>query len=144
MSLREDLMQDMKDAMRAHDSLRLGTIRFLLAQIKNVEIDNGPQSEAQLQDVVRKQIKQMKEAVVEYDKGGRSDLSEEENKKIAVLQKYLPQMMSQEELVAIVEKVIAANPGMPMGQVIGAVKQETKGLADGGDIAAVVKQKLTA
>jgi uncharacterized protein YqeY len=144
MPLRDDLMQDMKDAMRAHDSLRLGTIRFLLSQIKNVEIDSGAQTDAQVQDIVRKQIKQMKEAVVEYEKGGRTDLTEEENKKIAVLQKYLPQMMAREAVVAIVEKVIAANPGMQMGQVIGAVKQETQGLADGSEIAAIVKEKLTA
>jgi uncharacterized protein YqeY len=137
------LMQDMKDAMKARDTIKLGTIRFLMAQIKNVEIDNGPQSDDQMQDIVRKQVKQMKEAVADYERGGRTDLVEEENKKIAILQAYLPQMMSSEELSAIVEKVIAENPGIQMGQAIGAVKQATQGKADGSEIAALVKQKLS-
>lgn len=142
MALRDTLMQDMKDAMRAHDSMKLGTIRFLLAQIKNTEIDSGPQTDAQIVDIVRKQVKQMKEAISEYEKGGRNDLVAEEQQKITVLEAYMPAMMSTEELTAIVEKVIAANPGAQMGQVIGAVKQETQGKADGAEIAAVVKAKL--
>ncbi len=144
MAFKDTLLEDMKNAMRAKDSIKLGTIRFLMAQVKNIEIDKGPQTDEQVMDIIRKQIKQMKEAVVEYEKGGRTDLVEEENKKIAVLQAYLPQMMSSEELAAIVEKIIAENPGMAMGQVIGAVKQATAGTAEGSEIAALVKQKLAA
>lgn len=144
MSTKDTLIEDMKNAMRAHDPLKLGTIRFLLAQIKNVEIDKGPQTDEQVMDIVRKQIKQMKEAITDYERGGRSDLVVEETKKMAVLQAYLPQMMSREELVAIVDKVIAANPGGNMGQIIGAVKQETQGTAEGGEIATLVKEKIAA
>ncbi len=142
MSLREQLMSDMKDAMRAHDTLRLGAIRFLLAQIKNTEIDNGPQTEAQLEDIVRKQIKQMKDAINDYQKGNRTDLVAEEEAKVLVLQKYLPAQMSSEELAAILEKIVAANAGAQMGQIIGLVRAEVAGKADGGEIATLVKQKL--
>jgi uncharacterized protein YqeY len=97
-----------------------------------------------VQDIIRKQVKQMKEAVTDYERGGRMDLVEEENKKIAVLQAYLPQMISAEELAAVVENVIAENPGIQMGQAIGIVKQRTQGTADGSEIATLVKQKLSA
>lgn len=142
MSLRDTLQEDMKNAMRAHDSLKLGTIRFLLAQIKNIEIDNGPQSEDQLAGIIRKQIKQMKEAISDYEKGGRADLVEEEGKKVAVLEQYLPKMMDHAEVEALVIKVIAENPGSQMGQVIGLVRQASEGRADGGEIAQLVKAKL--
>jgi uncharacterized protein YqeY len=142
MAFTDTLMEDMKNAMRAKDTVRLGVIRFLLAQIKNVEIDKGVQTDEQVSDIIRKQVKQMKEAVADYAKGGRTDLVDEETAKIAVLQAYLPQMMSSEELLAVVEKVIAENPGMQMGQIIGAVKQVTAGKADGAAIAALVKQKV--
>lgn len=142
MTIREQLTSDMKDAMRARDSVTLNTIRFLLSQIKNVEIDNGPQSDEQVQEIVRKQIKQMKDAIGDYERGGRTDLVTEENAKIAVLQKYLPQMMSHEDLVAVVEKVIADNPGANMGQIMGVVRAQVQGKADGGEIAAIVKEKL--
>lgn len=144
MTFKDTLMQDMKEAMKARDAVKLGTIRFLIAQVKNIEIDQGELTDEQVQDIVRKQIKQMKEAVTEYEKGGRTDLITEENQKIAVLQAYLPKMMSSEELAAVVDKVLAENPDMPMGQVIGAVKQATAGKAEGAEIAAQVKQKFSA
>jgi len=143
MSFKDTLLEDMKNAMRAHDSVKLGTIRFLMAQIKNVEIDKGPQNDEQVQDIVRKQIKQMKEAVADYERGGRADLVAEETQKISILQAYLPKMMSSEELAQVVDGILAANPGMQLGQIIGAVKQATQGKADGSEIAAVVKQKLS-
>lgn len=142
MPFKDKLMEEMKNAMRAHDTVRLGVIRFLMAQIKNVEIDAGPQSDAQIEDIIRKQIKQMKEAVADYERGGRSDLVAEESEKITILQAYLPEMMSSQELATIVDRVISENPGMQMGQVIGAVKQATQGKADGSEIAQLVKQKL--
>ncbi len=144
MSFKDLLMEDMKTAMKARDADRLGVIRFLMSQIKNVEIDKGEQTDEQMKDIVRKQIKQMKEAVADYERGGRTDLVEAETKKIEVLQAYLPAMMSSEELSAVVDTVLAANPGIQMGPAIGAVKQATQGKAESSEIATLVKQKLTA
>jgi len=142
--LMEQLREDMKLAMKAHDSNKLNTIRFLLAEVRNVEIDKGEQTDEQIQNLIRKQIKQMQETNEQYKTGGREDLIEENNAKIAVLEAYIPAAMSAEELSAIVAEVITANPGQAMGPIIGQVRAKTGGRADGGAIAAAVKSQLGA
>lgn len=140
----DQLREDMKLAMKAHDSNKLNTIRFLLAEVRNVEIDKGVQTDEQIQNLIRKQIKQMQETNEQYKTGGREDLIEDNNAKITVLEAYIPAAMSAEELGAIVAEVIAANPGQAMGPIIGQVRAKTGGRADGGAIAEAVKSQLGA
>ena len=142
MALKQQLMEDMKTAMRAHDSATLATIRFLLSDIKNLEIDKGELSDAQIQDAVRKQVKQMEETNLQYQQAGRLDLVQENEAKIAVLRSYLPPAMTEAELASIVKNLIAENPGQGMGPLIGLVRQKTDGRVDGGAIATEVKRQL--
>lgn len=143
MTLRQQLTEDMKTAMKARDAARLGCIRYLLSEIKNGEIDAGGEfNDQQVQEVIRKQVKQMKDAVAEYEKGGRADLVTEENAKIQVYEAYLPASMSVEELGKLVDEVLATMENPVMGAVITAVRSKVEGRADGGTIAAIVKQKL--
>lgn len=142
MSLKTQLTDDMKQAMRDRNSLKLNTIRFLLSELKNVEIDNGEQDDAGVQKVIARVVKQMRDAVGDFARGGRQDIVDEENKKIAILETYLPKQLGDEELQALVREVVAKMPGAQMGQVIGVVMGQVKGQADGGRVSAAVKQAL--
>lgn len=139
MTLKAQLMEDMKTAMKARDSVALGAIRFLMSEIKNYEIDNGEQDDVGIQTIIRKQIKQMKDALVEFEKAGRADIVAEETQKVAVFEKYLPAQMSDEALQALVSGIRAEHPEYALGQVIGAVKEKAAGQADGARIATAVK-----
>lgn len=143
MTLKQQLIEDMKTAMRARDMATLGAIRFFLSEIKNFEIDNGEQDDNGIIQLANKQIKQMKDAIVDYKKGERMDLVEAEEQKIKVIEKYLPAQMSDEQLKQVVAQAVAKlGAGVNMGQVIGAVKAEVGNSADGGRIAGMVKQAL--
>lgn len=143
MPLKDQLMEDMKNAMRAKDTVRLGVIRFLRSEIKNVEIDHGEQSDEGVLKIIAKQVKSMKDANSEYEKGGREDLVEENNAKIAVLEEYLPKQLSDEELEAIVKKVIDSCDEKHMGKIIGQVVKEVSGKADGGRVSQMVRKLLS-
>lgn len=134
MTLKEQLTEDMKTAMRAHDSVSLNAIRFLQAEIRNVEIDNGEQDDAGVQKIIARQIKQMKDAIGDYQKGGRTDLVEQEEAKIAVLERYMPQQLSDDELRTIIQQVKADNPSANQGQLIGLVLKQAAGRADGSRV----------
>jgi uncharacterized protein YqeY len=142
MSLKEQLMEDMKNAMRARDSVKLGAIRFLQAEIRNTEIDHGEQNDDGVQKIIARQIKQMRDAINDYQKADRSDLVEAEEAKVKVLEAYLPQQLSDAELEAIVTSVISENAGANMGQLIGQVMKQAEGKADGGRVSAMVKAQL--
>jgi uncharacterized protein len=142
MSLKLQLTEDMKQAMRDRASLKLNTIRFLLSEIKNAELDSGDLDDAAAQKIAAKQIKSMKDAIEEYKKGDRNDLVSEEEEKIAVLEAYLPKQMSDEELMKAVEEVKASSGITEMGPLIGAVKQKVGNQADGGRVAAMIKQSM--
>lgn len=142
MTLKQQLTEDMKQAMRDRDSMKLNTVRFLLSEIKNFEIDNGEQDDAGVLKLVQKQVKQMKDAIAEFDKAGRSDLVEEENKKVAILETYLPQQMSDDQLAIIVDEVLAATDNKQMGPVMAEVMKRVAGQADGGRVSAMVRSKL--
>ncbi len=142
MAFKQQLMEDMKNAMRAHDSTKLNCIRFLLSDLKNLEIDKGEQTDAQIQDLVRKQVKQMEETNLQYQQGGRLDLVQENEAKVAVLRAYLPPEMSEAELASVVTEMITQNPGQGIGPLIGLVRQKTEGRVDGGAIATEVKRQL--
>ena len=141
--LKDQLVEDMKNAMRAHDSVRLGVIRFLLSELKNFEIDNGPQDEAGVQKIIAREIKKVKDAIVDFERGHRQDLVDQETVKIAMMEAYLPQQMSDADLKAVVDQVVAAADKKDFGNVMKAVMAQVQGKADGGRVSGLVKQALT-
>lgn len=144
MALKAQLMEDMKNAMRAHDSVKLNAIRFLQSDIKNTEIDNGELDDAGVTKVIMKQVKQMNDVIVDYKKADRQDLVEEEQAKIDVLSAYLPKQMSDDDINAIIDRVMAEAAEPNMGQVIGGVMKEVGAQADGGRVSALVRAKMAA
>ena len=146
MSLKTRITEDMKSAMRAGDKDRLGTIRLALAAIKQREVDERISlDDAQVLAVLEKMIKQRKEAISQFDSGGRADLVAKETAEIAVLQGYLPARMSDAEIDALIREAIAATGAISikdMGKVMGAVKAKAQGRADMAEVSARIKQRL--
>ena len=147
MSLKDRITEDMKAAMRAKESDRLLTIRGLLAAVKQKEVDERVVvDDAALVAIVDKLIKQRKDSISQFTAAGRMDLADKESAELVVLEAYLPQRMSAEEIAAavkaIVEQVGAKGPG-DMGKVMGAVKAQLAGKADMGLVSAAVKQALS-
>lgn len=134
MTLKQQLTEDMKTAMKGHDTVSLNAIRFLQAEVRNVEIDHGEQDDAGVQKIIARQIKQMRDAISDYQKGGRTDLVEQEEAKIAVLERYLPKQLTDDELRVIIQQVKADNPSANQGQLIGLVLKQTAGRADGNRV----------
>ena len=148
MSLKERITEDMKNAMRAKDAERLGTIRMLLAAMKQKEVDERIElDDTMVVAIVDKQIKQRKDAAQQYEAGNRQDLADKEKSEMLVLEGYLPQRLSADEVAvavnAIVSELGAKGPG-DMGKVMAAVKQRLAGTADMGQVSAAVKAALTA
>ncbi len=146
MSLKDQITEDMKTAMRAKDSERLGTIRLLLAAIKQKEVDERVVlDDVAVVAVVDKLIKQRKDSIEAFQKAGRSDLADKEAAELSVLQTYLPARLSAEEVTAAVKAIVAelgaSGPG-DMGKVMGAVKAKLAGKADMGQVSAAVKAAL--
>ena len=146
MSLKDQVTEDMKTAMRAKDVDRLGTIRMLLAAIKQTEVDEQiTVDDVMVVGLVDKLVKQRKDSIAAYEKADRQDLADKEAAEIAVLQGYLPQRMSAEEIALAVKQIVAdvgaSGPG-DMGKVMGAVKQQLAGKADMGQVSAAVKAAL--
>lgn len=142
MSLKDQLMEDMKQAMRDRNSVKLDVVRFLRSEIKNVEIDHGDLDDAGVLKIIAKQVKSMKDANTEYAKGGREDLVTDNNTKIAILEEYLPKQMSDEELKKIVSEVVANSQDKHMGKIIGQVMAKVGGLADGSRVSQMVRSLL--
>jgi uncharacterized protein YqeY len=145
-SLKERITEDMKNAMRAKDSERLGTIRLLLAACKQKEVDERVVlDDAAVVAIVDKLIKQRKDSIEAFQKAERKDLADKEATELVVLQAYLPARLSAEEVMAEVRTIVAAlgasGPG-DMGKVMGAVKAKLAGKADMGQVSAAVKAAL--
>ena len=147
MSLKDQITEDMKTAMRAKDAPRLSTIRMLLAACKQREVDER----IVLDDVavvgsVDKLIKQRKDSIAAFQSAGRTDLVDKETAELAVLQAYLPARLSADEVAAEVAAIVAAlgaaGPG-DMGKVMAAVKAKLAGKADMGQVSAAVKAALS-
>ena len=146
MSLKDRITEDMKAAMRAKDADRLSTIRMLLAACKQREVDERiVLDDAAIVSIVDKLIKQRKDSVAAYEQGGRPDLAQKEGAEIAVLESYLPQRMSAEEITAAVGALVAelgaSGPG-DMGKVMAAAKARLAGSAEMALVSAAVKQAL--
>ncbi|HEY9222597.1 MAG TPA: GatB/YqeY domain-containing protein [Variovorax sp.] len=146
MTLKARITEDMKTAMRAKDSERLSTIRLLMAAMKQKEVDERVElDDTMVVAIVDKMVKQRKDSIAAFTTGGRSDLADKEAAEIKVLEVYLPQRMSAEEVAvevkAIVAELGAKGPG-DMGKVMGAVKTKLAGKADMGQVSAAVKAAL--
>ena len=147
MSLKDQITEDMKTAMRAKDSERLGTIRLLLAALKQKEVDERVElDDAMVVAIVDKLIKQRKDSITQFTAAGRMDLADKESAELVVLEAYLPKRLSADEVDAAVRTIVtelgATGPG-DMGKVMGAVKQRLAGNADMGLVSAAVKRALT-
>jgi uncharacterized protein len=146
MSLKDQITEDMKTAMRAKDSERLVTIRGLLAALKQKEVDERVTlDDAMVIAIVDKLIKQRKDSIEAFVKAGRQELADKEASEMKVLQTYLPARLSAEEVAAEVKAIVAelgaSGPG-DMGKVMGAVKTKLAGKADMGQVSAAVKAAL--
>lgn len=146
MTLKERITEDMKSAMRAGEKERLGTIRLALAAIKQREVDERiTLDDGQVLAVLEKMIKQRKEAISQFQAGGRADLVAKESAEVSLLETYLPARMSDAELDAIIAGAIAstgATSAKDMGKVMAVVKSQAQGRADMGAVSARVKEKL--
>jgi uncharacterized protein YqeY len=146
MSLKARITQDMKDAMRSKDQVRLDSIRMLLAAIQRREVDERiTLDDAQVMTVIEKQIKQSREAVEQFVKGGRADLADKENRDIALMQVYLPTPLSEAEIDALIAAAIAETGAVSikdMGKVVAGLKPKLAGRADMAKVSAKVKDRL--
>jgi uncharacterized protein YqeY len=146
MSLKAQITDDMKAAMRAKESARLNTIRLLLADIKRKEVDEQIElTDAQTLAVVEKMIKQRRDSITQFEAGGRADLADIEKAELAVLSAYMPAGLSDEEVAAEVAAAVAASGAagpQDMGKVMGILKPKLAGRADMTVVSAKVKQAL--
>ncbi len=147
MSLKQGLTEDMKTAMRNKDSIALSTIRLINAAIKQYEIDHRTEADdVKVVEILGKMIKQRKDSAHIYAEAGRTDLADKENAEIAILNRYLPEMLSSEAIQAEVAAVIAetgASSMADMGKVMGALKTRLAGKADMGEVNKAVKAALS-
>lgn len=146
MSLKDRITEDMKNAMRAGEKDRLATIRLTLAGIKQREVDERiTLDDTQVLAIIEKMIKQRREAIAQFETGGRADLVARETAEIAILQPYLPARLSEADLDALIAEAIAATGAASikdMGKVMGVVKRKAQGRADMGMVGARIKAKL--
>lgn len=146
-SLKQRIQEDMKNAMRAKDSARLGTIRLLMAAMKQREVDERISlDDANIIQIINKMIKQRRESIVQYEAGNRPDLAQKEKDEIEVLQVYLPKQLSGEEIESAVRAAIksaGASSVADMGKVMNLLKDQLSGRADMSVVSATVKKHLS-
>jgi uncharacterized protein YqeY len=150
MSLHIQIKGELVTAMKAKDAIKLRTVRSMLTAFTNELVATGSTPQGELKDdqtlaVIKRLAKQRKESIVQYEAAGRTDLSEPEKEELVVLESYLPQMMSREEIRPIVEKKIAEMGEVDkskLGMLIGSLMKELSGKAEGGDVKAVVEELI--
>jgi uncharacterized protein YqeY len=145
-SLKSAISEAMKDAMRARDKARLGTLRLALSEIKRIEVDERiDPDDTRILSILDKMVKQRRESVKQYEAGGRQDLADQENAEIEILQEFLPTALSDSELTSIVVAAIDATGAASMkdmGKVMGQVKPQVAGRADMGKVSELIKAQL--
>lgn len=145
-SLKQRIDADMKAAMRAKDRERLGTVRLILAAIKQREVDERTTlDDAQVLAVLDKMAKQRRDSIAQYEGAGRQDLADKEQRELAIIQDYMPQPLSAAEIAALIDAAVASTGagGMQdMGKVMGVLKPQVQGRADMGAVSAAVKARL--
>jgi len=146
MNFEEKIRNDLNEALKEKDALKVSTLRFCLAEIRNFWLQKQRDlTDEDILEVIRRQVKLRKEAVEAYQKGGRSDLAEKESKELEILSKYLPQELSPQNLEKIIKKTISeigASGAGDFGRVMGVVMAKVKGQAEGSTVAAEVKRIL--
>lgn len=146
MKIKEELMKDLKEAMQQKDALRKDTVTMLRAAILQIEKDTQKElTESEIEGIVAKEIKKRKDSLADYEKGGRQDIVETVNKEINILEKYLPEQLTEQEILELVKNAITATGAASMkdmGKVMGALKEKTTGRADGKVVSDMVKQEL--
>lgn len=146
MSLKLQISEDMKNAMRAKDSVRLGAIRLLLSAIKQREVDERIElDDSNVIAVIEKMLKQRRDSIAAYESANRTDLADVEKFEVTVLQTYLPQQLTEVEIKVILEKVVTdtgAEGVKDMGKVMAAIKPLVAGKADMGKISGLIKTRL--
>ncbi len=144
--LRTSIPDDMKNAMKGGDKRKLGVIRLLLAAIKQREVDERVElNDEQILVVLDKMVKQRRDSITQYTQAGRDELAEQEEYEIRILQEYLPEALSEDEISSLVKQAIAdagAESMRDMGKVMGQLKPKLQGRADIGAVSAMVKQLL--
>jgi len=147
MTLLAKIQEDVKAAMRSKDKERLQTLRLITAAVKQKEVDERIEiDDAGLLAVLEKMLKQRKDSIEQFDKAGRDDLSSKEKAEVLVIQEYMPEQMSEDEVAAIVDAAVAstgAESMKDMGKVMGQVKPQVAGKADMGLVSKLVKAKLS-
>jgi hypothetical protein len=148
MSLKTRINEDMKAAMKARESERLGAIRLLLAAVKQKEVDERKElDDAAVLAVIDKMLKQRRDSIAQFEQAGRTDLADKEKFEVSVLQAYMPQALSDAALEAAVAEAVAvsgAQGPQDMGKVMGLLKPRLAGRADMGRVSALVKARLSA
>lgn len=146
MSLKEQLQNDIKTAMREGETVKRDALRMLMAAIKQTEVDGGkPLDDTGVTDLLMKQVKLRRESIADFEKGGRPEQAEKEKVEIAIIEQYLPQMMSREEVQTIVAAAIQhlnITSSKEMGRLMGHLMPQVKGKADGRMVNEVVKELL--
>jgi uncharacterized protein YqeY len=147
MNLRQQITEDMKAAMRAKDAARLSAIRLLLAAIKQREVDERIElSDADVIAIIEKMNKQRRDSISQYEAAARQDLADVEKFEMSVLTEYMPQQLTETEVVAAVDEAVAAVGAagpQDMGKVMGYLKPKLAGLADMGRVSAMIKARLS-
>ena len=147
MSLKQQISEDMKTAMRARDTARLGAIRLLLAALKQREVDERIElTDADVLSIIDKMMKQRRDSISQFEAAKRQDLVDIEKFEMSVLQAYMPQALSEAEVTAAVEAAVAAcgaQSPQEMGKVIALLKPQLAGRADMGKVSALVKARLS-
>jgi uncharacterized protein YqeY len=148
MGLKETIAEDMKNALRSGDKAKLGTLRFLLSQIKNAEIDRGgPLTDEDVIGVISREVKKLLEAADEFEKGGSAERAAQERAEAELLRSYLPPQLSEEEIERVIETKMAeigASSAKDLGPLMRAVMEEVRGRADGKLVNELVRRKLGA
>ena len=145
MSLKEQIVEDMKNAMRAKDSARLGTIRMLTAAMKQKEVDERKDlTDTDVLGIIEKMIKQRRDSISQFEAGGRQDLADQEKAELEVLSAYMPAALSPEEIEKEVSAAVTGAAGpQDMGKVMAALKTRLAGRADMSVVSGMVKNALT-
>jgi len=147
-TLKPQLTNDMKSSLKSGDKHRLGVVRLILAAIKQIEVDERIElDDTRILAVLDKMVKQRRESIAQYGKGGRDDLVAVEQAEIDIIQEYLPAALSEAEINAIIEQSIASTGAASikdMGKLMGALKPQLQGRADMGKVSQLIKSRLSA
>lgn len=145
-TVRDNLTKAMKESMRNRDKARLATVRLALAELKRVEVDEKSLDDVRALAILDKMAKQRRDSIVQFESAGRSDLADQEKIELTILQEFLPEQLSEAEILEMVEQAITATGAesmRDMGKVMGNVKPQAQGRADMSVISKVIKDKLS-